>query len=231
MKVAIMQPYVFPYIGYFQLIKAVDVFVFYNDVDYIQRGWINRNRILVNNEPKIFTVPVKKSSLGTSINNVYIVNFNLWKMNFLKTLFQNYRKAKNFSFTYEILENYLLNEDFNKIDDFAESSIALISNILNTQTKFIKSSDIQIDKGLSKEKKLEYVLTKLEGKTIIMPPGSKELYQYWRPSGVYKQTLLIPNVNYNQNTEFFIENLSIIDVLMHNSIKETLQMINSYKCN
>ena len=226
-----MQPYLFPYIGYFQLINVVDCFVFYNDVDYIQRGWINRNRILINKEPKYFTISVKKSSLGTAIKDVYIVDFNSWKKTFLTTLSQNYKKAKNFDFTFKLLQDYFMNREFEKIDDFSISSIKFICNILNIQTNFVRSSELNIDKRFAKEEKLEYIINSLGGKSIFLPPGSKELYQQWNPEGISKHTLSMPDLKYYQNMGSFVDNLSIIDILMHNSLDETIELIKNFKCN
>ena len=72
MKAAIMQPYFLPYIGYFQLINAVDVFVVYDDVNYIKKGWINRNNILVNGEGFLFNIPLQEVSQNKSINQINI---------------------------------------------------------------------------------------------------------------------------------------------------------------
>lgn len=72
MKIAIIQPYLFPYIGYFQLINAVDKFIMYDDVNYIQRGWINRNRILINGRAQFFTLPCSKSSQNKLINEIFV---------------------------------------------------------------------------------------------------------------------------------------------------------------
>ena len=57
MKTAIMQPYIFPYLGYFQLVNCVDTFVFYDDVNFIKRGWINRNKILINGKEVLLSFP------------------------------------------------------------------------------------------------------------------------------------------------------------------------------
>ena len=60
MKTAIMQPYIFPYIGYYQLIDAVDQFIIFDDVNFIKRGWINRNNILLNKNKHLFSIPLSK---------------------------------------------------------------------------------------------------------------------------------------------------------------------------
>lgn len=88
MKIAIMQPYIFPYIGYFQLINAVDKFIIYDDVNYIKQGWINRNKILLNNEDYLFTFPLKNASSYKKINEIELSEnlYSKWKIKFFKTL-------------------------------------------------------------------------------------------------------------------------------------------------
>ena len=93
MKLAIMQPYIFPYIGYFQLIDAADKFVLLDDVNYINRGWINRNNILVNGEKNLFTIPLANASQNKLINEVSISGEGKWQQKFLKTIELNYKKA------------------------------------------------------------------------------------------------------------------------------------------
>ena len=90
MKVGIMQPYFFPYIGYFQLINAVDKFIIYDDVNYINRGWINRNNILVNDAAHLIQVPLIGSSQNKLINEIEIVQDAKWKKKLLKTIHQSY---------------------------------------------------------------------------------------------------------------------------------------------
>ena len=68
-----MQPYFFPYIGYFQLINAVDKFIILDDVNYIKKGWINRNRILLNGKDYLFTIPCEKISQNKLINEVEVI--------------------------------------------------------------------------------------------------------------------------------------------------------------
>jgi len=93
-----MQPYVFPYIGYFQLIELADVFVFYDDVNFIKQGWINRNNVLANNKSLLFTIPLNKISSFVKINEVIINEnfFNKWQNKFLRTIEQSYKKAPFF---------------------------------------------------------------------------------------------------------------------------------------
>ena len=95
MRIAIMQPYTFPYLGYFQLINAVDTFVFYDDVNFIKRGWINRNNILVNGQGSLFTIPLLKASQNKQINEVEVVFDEKWKNQFFKSIEYNYKKYRS----------------------------------------------------------------------------------------------------------------------------------------
>ena len=94
MKVGIMQPYLFPYIGYFQLIKAVDTFVIYDDVNFIKQGWINRNRMLLNNSDFMFNIMLKGASSFKKINEIEVVCNN---HKLITTIEQSYRKAPYFA--------------------------------------------------------------------------------------------------------------------------------------
>src|SRR5690554_3170605 len=98
MRLGIMQPYLFPYIGYFQLINDVDKFVIYDDVNFIKQGWINRNQILSHNGALIFTVPLKNAGSFSKINEVFINEnfYDKWVTKFLRTIDQNYKKAPHF---------------------------------------------------------------------------------------------------------------------------------------
>ena len=117
MKIAVMQPYIFPYIGYFQLINAVDKFVIFDDVNFINKGWINRNNILLNNLPYLFTLPLKKSSQNKLINEIEIANDKIWNQKFLKTLQAAYSKAPNFSEVYNLVDR-IVNSGLDKLSDF-----------------------------------------------------------------------------------------------------------------
>jgi hypothetical protein len=109
MKLAIMQPYLFPYIGYFQLISAVDKFVVYDDVNFIKQGWINRNTILVQEKRHLFTVPLINQSSFSKINEVFVNNklYNSWRIKTLRTLEQSYKKAPFFKEIYGLVATVL----------------------------------------------------------------------------------------------------------------------------
>ena len=140
-KIAIMQPYFFPYIGYFQLINAVDKFVFYDDVNYINKGWINRNNIIVNGHAKFINIPLKKASQNKLIKDVFVVNSkDLLKI--LKTIEYSYKKAPFFKEVFNLITDLFLdiNND-TSISDFNIKSTKQICEFLNINTIFFVSSN------------------------------------------------------------------------------------------
>src|SRR5690606_26985644 len=143
MKLAIMQPYIFPYIGYFQLISAVDKFVFYDDVNFIKQGWVNRNRILVNGTDYLFSVPLMKQSSFVKIEDTLInhAEYPHWKKKFLKTLSQAYRKAPLFKSVYPLVES-ILKQEVDSIATLAKNSILKTCQYLNLHCEWETSSSI-----------------------------------------------------------------------------------------
>ena len=143
MTIAIMQPYIFPYLGYYQLVSAVDKFIFFDDVNFINKGWINRNRILVNNEDFRFTVPLIKASQNKMINEIEISDFIKWRTDFLRTLENNYKKAPFFTFFYPWINDFLHSRDYITISELAEDSIKSVASLLGISTDFIRSSALE----------------------------------------------------------------------------------------
>lgn len=113
MKLAIMQPYFFPYIGYFQLIHAVDKFIILDDVNYINRGWINRNKIIINGEAKWFTLSLDKASQNKLIKEINISSKDVFHEKLLKTLKIFYGKAPYFNQVYDLLNKLFKIENYN----------------------------------------------------------------------------------------------------------------------
>ena len=180
MKIAIMQPYVFPYVGYFQLINAVDIFVFYDDVNFIKQGWINRNNILVNGQPFLFTIPLKKPSSFVKINEV-MINEKMrgqWQKKFLLTLQQNYKKAPFFEEGFSIVENIFASSiDEISISKLAIKSVLEVCNYLDIDTKIISSSTIYENKDLSGKERVIDICKKENSLHYINPIGGQELYE------------------------------------------------------
>lgn len=228
-----MQPYVFPYIGYFQLIKSVDVFVFYDDVNYIKQGWINRNKILVSGKELLYTIPLKDASSFNTIRetevNVHL--FVKWRAKFLRTLEQSYKKAPYFEEVYKLIVN-ILDNDFTLIADLANESIIKISAYLGIITKFLcSSSDYPDTKSLDRESRLIEIIKRNNAVCYINPIGGQELYtkEFFLKKGIELSFIKSKQINYKQFNNEFIPWLSIVDVMMFNSPEEVNSMLDQYE--
>lgn len=231
MKIAIMQPYIFPYIGYFQLIRAVDIFIFYDDVNFIRRGWINRNQLLVNSEAKLFTIPLLKASQNKLINEVKLMDNQQWLKQFYTTLEFNYKKAPHFNEIFELIRS-IFGKNHNTISDLSIDSVKTISNYLSLSIAFEKSSTSYPEtKGMDKADRLIEISKIKKADVYINPSGGKELYQkeYFRENGIELSFINNQIPHYNQNNSVFVAGLSIIDVLMYNSKEEVLKMLDLYQ--
>ena len=222
MKLAIMQPYFFPYIGYFQLINAVDEFVVYDNIEYTRKGLINRNRILVGGRDAYISLPLKKDSDFLSVNERFLADsWKTEKNKLVNRIRESYRKAPRFEAAYALVEKCILFEDDN-LFNFIYNSLHLISEYLNIRTRFQISSGIEIDHTLKAEKKV-IAICRAAGATIyINPIGGRELYSKdeFETNGIDLLFLNTKEINYTQFENEFAPNLSIIDVLMFNSVKE-----------
>ena len=231
MKVAIMQPYIFPYIGYFQLIEAVDKFIFFDDVNFIKKGWINRNQILVNNQAHLFTIPLQKVSQNILIKDTKISYNENWIKKLLFNIEINYKKAPCYNDVYPLIKK-ILEKKAETISDLAIISIKEVSNYLGLKTKFELSSEKYSDSiDYKKEARLIEISRNIKATNYINPNGGKELYtkQDFMNHGL-KLKFIEPQIKrYIQFNSEFIKNLSIIDVLMFNSKKHMKIMLNDYK--
>lgn len=232
MKIAIMQPYIFPYIGYFQLVNAVDRFVFYDDVNFIKGGWIHRNRIAINSEPSFFTVPLQKKSSFIPINEIKINEelYDKWRDKFLRTLDINYKKAPFFNDAYALIET-ILNKTNDSLSDLAIDGIRLTSDYLNINKSFEKSSlNFAETMGLQKADRLIQI-SKLSGATIyVNPSGGKALYseKYFNEKQITLKFIENGLDTYERFNNTSILGLSIIDILMFCDKNQINKMLNNY---
>ncbi|QGH34061.1 hypothetical protein GI584_08525 [Gracilibacillus salitolerans] len=230
-KTAIMQPYLFPYIGYFQLIHAVDAFVIYDDVQYIKRGFINRNKILVNKNEHLFTFSVNKAPRDYKINErFYSEAFFKQKENFLHTIDRNYKFSKNFNEIYRLLVNILEVDIKNNVAKINYFTIKAIAKYLDIKTTFLFSSDLPVPTGLKGQDRILAINSLTDSQHYINAIGGEELYtqDVFSKNNIDLNFLQTKPIEYNQNTDQFIPNLSIIDVLMHNSREQVHELLNSY---
>ena len=227
-----MQPYIFPYIGYFQLINAVDKFVFYDDVNFIKQGWINRNKILVSGKEFLFTVPIQNISSNRKINETEISlhQFDKWQKKFLKTLNSSYTKAPHYDEVMSLIQN-VFNEEQNNISSLAINSIRIVCDYLHIGTKFKLSSEKYSDsQGMVKADRLIDICKKNNSTEYLNPIGGMEIYtkEDFAEKGIDLKFLATNKTEYKQFGNDFIPNLSIIDVMMFNSVEEIRKMLDEY---
>jgi len=225
-KVAIMQPYLFPYLGYFQLIQAVDVFVFYDDVNFIKQGWINRNNLLQNGNALMFSVPLRNVSSFDKINEVEIneIVFKKWQKKFWKTIEQNYSKAPYYEETVRIIEK-VFSRKSSFISEIAINSIVYVTEYLNLNKEFkVSSKDFSGTILLTRSDRIIEITNKSEGTTYINASDGSKLYEkrYFTERGITLNFIENDFPVYRQFSPDFIKGLSIIDVLMFND-KETIK--------
>lgn len=230
MTLAIMQPYFLPYIGYLQLMQAVDKFVFYDDVAFINRGWINRNRLLVNGQEYLFTIPLKDASQNRRICDIALSDDRKWRGKLLKTIEQSYRKAANFPEVYPLLEK-VVNLEAENIAAYIERGFVFINEFLGIQTEIVPSSTVYGNDHLKAQDRILDICQREGAIRYINPIGGMEIYdrEKFRESGIDIHFLQSRRVSYPQfsRTEF-IPWLSIADVLMFNSPEAVQSMLNEY---
>ncbi len=212
-----MQPYVFPYIGYFSLISKVDKFVFLDDVNFIKKGWINKNRLIFSGNESQFSIPLISVSQNHLIADVSILTDLKWKKNFQKSIYQSYKHAAFFEQTYSIIESTILSE-FDSISALAKQTVLLVSNYLDIQTDFINSSACYSNSHLKGQERILDICLREGAGSYWNLPGGKLLYSedLFRLKGIELNFIYPKLIEYPQFSKEFIPALSIIDVLMHN---------------
>ncbi|WP_264548111.1 WbqC family protein [Flavobacterium sp. N2820] len=231
MKLAIMQPYFFPYIGYFQLINAVDKFIVYDDVNFIKGGWINRNNVLVSKKPFLFTVPLENSSSFIQIDQTRLHSkfYENWKIKFLKSLEQSYKKAPFYNEVFFLIEK-ILNKDNDFISTLAVESIKEVCNYLDVKTQIIETSKQYNNKYLNGQDRIISICQLEQAKYYINPIGGIDLYskEDFKKNDIILNFIKAKPIEYKQFDNRFVSWLSIIDILMFNSKIEVVRMLNEY---
>ena len=228
MKLAIMQPYFLPYIGYFQLIAAVDQFIVYDNIKYTKKGWINRNRMLQNGKDVMFSVPLKKGSDKLNVCEREIAaDFNRDKL--LNQLNGTYKQAAYFTETFPLIEQIVRYEDVN-LFRYLHHSIVKICHHLGLTTKIIISSQIGINHKLKGQDKVLALCTATGAGTYINTIGGVDLYsvEAFRERRIDLKFIRPIPFEYLQYGNAFVPWLSIIDVMMFNSVHEIQGQLTQY---
>lgn len=225
MKLAIMQPYFMPYIGYFQLIAAVDQFIVYDNIKYTKKGWINRNRMLQNGQDAMFSLPLKSGSDALDVcERELAADFNRDKL--LSQFKGAYRRAPYFEQTFPLIERIVRHEETN-LFGFLHHSIVKACEHLGITTEILVSSSIAIDHDLKSQDKVLALCKATGATTYVNAIGGMELYsaQDFREKGIALKFIRSRPFEYAQFGAAFVPWLSIIDVLMFNSREKALACI------
>jgi len=234
MKLGIMQPYFLPYIGYFSLIKHTDEFILFDTVQYIRHGWIERNRVLKQNEGWLYVqVPLQKHDQTTLIKDILIDNNQNWKSKILAQL-QPYKKTAPYYYKILKIIDEIFIRDYNDIVSLNKMSLELICNYLGFKKKLIVFSemDIEIETVTAPDEWALNICKALGGVTEYWnPPGGMSFFDRTKYDTA-KIDLKFQKMNlteYNQKRTHFESGLSIIDALMFNSIEEINMMLDNYE--
>lgn len=218
MKVGIMQPYFLPYIGYWQLINAVDKYVIYDDVNYINKGWINRNRILVEGKIKYFNIPMMEASQNKKINEIQVNQDIKLIDKKLRTIEYAYKKAPYYNKTFPIIKK-ILNCRSKNLATYIENSIYIICDYFNIKTEIIVSSSLDKNNMLKRQEKILEICRILGATEYFNAIGGQALYssEKFEEKGIELKFIKSDDIIYKQFDNLFQSNLSILDVMMFNS--------------
>lgn len=231
MTLAIMQPYLFPYIGYFQLMHAADRFVVYDDVNYMKQGWVNRNRILVSGAPHLFTMPIAEASAYARINQLALhgTTYPKWRGKFIATIRQAYARAPFRDTVLEVVEQVLppgpttlqatLLNGLRHVQAYIGATSVLIPSSQPYGNAQLGGTDRVLD------------ICKYEGaSTYVNAIGGKTLYDKanFKAHGIDLFFLRSRPIEYRQGKHNFVPNLSILDVMMWNAPEQIKEWLGEY---
>lgn len=225
MRVAIMQPYLLPYLGYFQLLHGVDTFVLLDDVAFINKGWINRNRLLVSGAARLFTIPLAGSSQNKLIQDLRLHPDDRARRKLLATIRQAYRAAPEFGQVFPLVEAVLLSPEPD-LTTLVLHSLTLLNAYVGRPVPLVRSSALPKNDQATGQARIMAICQSLGASEYVNMAGGAALYSVpeFAAQGI-KLTFLQPTLPpYPQGSGAFVPGLSIIDVLMHNSPIRTREL-------
>ncbi|MDU1889301.1 MAG: WbqC family protein [Dysgonomonas sp.] len=229
MKVGIMQPYFLPYIGYFQLLNAVDKYVIYDNIQYTKKGWINRNRILQNGKDAMISIPIEKDSDYLDIKDRFVSKgFDRKKL--INQIRESYRKASHFDEVMPLVES-IINYEEDNLFLYIYNSVIKVCEYIGINTEIIISSTLDIDHTLKGQDKVLAICEKLGATDYYNAIGGQELYNTrdFKGENIDLHFVSTNPIEYKQFKNEFVPWLSIVDVMMFNSLPEIHIILGEYK--
>lgn len=221
-----MQPYFLPYIGYFQLMAAVDRFVVLDDVNYINRGWINRNRLLLKGAAHTFTVPLIGVSQNKLICDIELADDDVWRDKLLRTIRQTYAKAPCYANVSGLMER-IIRYPVCRLDAFLLNSLREVAEYFALRTEIVDSSRIYSNTQLRGQARILDICRQERAERYVNASGGQALYERARFSdqGIELQFLRSRPLSYMQGGAEFVPWLSILDVMMFNPQPEARRLL------
>jgi hypothetical protein len=227
--VAIMQPYFFPYIGYWQLMEKVDQWIIFDDIQFINKGWINRNRILHPNIEKdwqYITLPLAKKNQKDKICEISIDNQKNWYNEMLGKMSHYAKKTSYYNSTVDLFKQ-CVDEDGIYLSDLLIKTIHVIAKVLNIKAKIRVQSEMKLNlKEVDHPGQWALRICEIIGaKEYINPISGQKLFNKdeYRSSGIELRFFQTEEHVYNQKRNKFVPKLSIIDSLMWESIDNLIK--------
>ena len=225
-----MQPYFFPYIGYWQLIHAVDRFVIYDDVNYMKGGWINRNRILINGGPTYITVPLQRASPNKRICDISVQSSTVWRDKLARSIKIAYSQSPCFVEAFPVIETVIQYESDN-LSEYLANQLRTLSAFIGIQTEFVLNSRSYRNNGLTGQERVIDICKHEDANTYINAQGGQGLYDRgtFAQSGLDLKFLIPSPVKYKQFGGTCVPWLSIVDVMMFNSKSQLRTLLDKYE--
>jgi hypothetical protein len=228
---AVMQPYLFPYLGYFQLMAAADKFVLYDDVNYIKQGWVNRNRLLVNGQAHLFTLPVKNASSFMLIRDMELEPqlFGKWRDKFLRLVAQAYSRAPQLAAILAMLDD-VMGKPHNRLTDLLLEGIRSSMGHMGLRTELVTSSTIYQNSHLAGQERILDICAQEGARCYVNAIGGKDLYQHdaFAARGIALSFVRGRLPEYKQGKAPFVPGLSVLDVMMFVPQDELSTMLQAY---
>lgn len=228
--IAMMQPYLFPYLGYFQLIAAADVFVLGDDLPYVRSGWVNRNRILHNTQARLITFALKKDRFELLIRERQLVDhFDGEANRLIALLTECYERAPYFAQVMPLIER-LIRFPQQNVALYAEHSIRELCAYLHIVTPILRGSDFSLGAHIGRHERTLRIARRCSASTLLQPAGGldEEEIQHFARQGLEVRGFRMQPIEYRQFEQPFVRNLSIIDVLMFNCVEHIQQLLDRY---
>jgi hypothetical protein len=225
MRIAVMQPYLFPYLGYFQLLHSVDTFVLLDDVAFIPKGWINRNQLLVGQKAHLFTIPLAGGSQNRLIKDIVLQPDDRAQRKLLTTIRQEYQAAPEFKWVFPLVEQVLLSSE-KEITLLVLSSLLQVNAYVKLPVPIVRSSELTKDAQATGQARIIAICQSLGAHEYVNMVGGAALYaaaEFARHE--IKLRFLQPTLTpYPQKKGPFVPGMSVIDLLMYNEVAKVREL-------